>query len=60
MYGIYDSKTHHETHDFVENIRRSHGSVLSVSVISRSYLDNITGDKVNTLKSADYCAELSG
>ena len=60
MYRAHDSETYHETHDLVENIRRGHGSVLSIGVISRSYLDNITGNKVNTLESSNDCAELSG
>ena len=60
VYSTHDRETYHETHDLIENIRRSHGSMLSISVICGSYLDNITGNEVDTLKSSNDRAEFSG
>ena len=43
----------HKRHDLVKRIRSRHGSQLSIGVISRSNLDNIRSNKVNTLKTTN-------
>jgi hypothetical protein len=50
----------HKTHNLIEGVSRGHGGMLSVSVVSRSDLDNVSADEVNAFEAADDSAEFAG
>lgn len=49
----------HQSHDLVKCIRSSHGSKLSIGIVSRSHLDDISCNEVDTLQATDDSAEFS-
>lgn len=54
------STLHHQRHDFVEHICGSHGGVFGIRVVSRRDFDDIRSDKIDSLKTTDDGAQLSG
>ena len=50
---------HHQAHNLIQRIRSSHGSVLSVGIICRRNLDDISSDDVDALQSTEDSAELA-
>ena len=41
---------HHQTHDFVQRIRRRHGRQLGIGIIRRRHLHDIRGDEIDSLE----------
>ena len=49
----------HYRHDLVQGVGGSHGRVLSIRVVCRSNLDDVSSNKVDTIEAAQYGPELA-